>query len=117
MEAQVEKSDNFVSLREHLERMVDLRFVAAHEALGHARVELDRRLDLLNHAHEQAKQKDAEFVKKSEYDIKTAYYDEWCRGVDKKLTMMETRAVTWTAAIALFFLIIQIGLHIWGVGK
>jgi len=110
----VEKSDNFVSLREHLERMVDLRFAAAHEALGHARAELERRLELLNHAHEQAVKDREEFVRKPEYDIKMAYYDEWCRGVDKKLTTMETRSVTWTAAIALFFIIVQVALHIWG---
>jgi hypothetical protein len=113
----VEKSDNYVSLREHLERMVEFRFQASHEALGHARAELERRLEVLNHAHEQQIRDRGEFVKQKEYDIKTAYYDDWCRGVDRKLTAIETRAVTWTAAIALFFIIVEVALHFWGIGK
>ena len=68
---------NSVSLKEHLlaliaiERemadremaFVDLRFQLAERALQLDHVEMLRRLDLLNHAHEDARQKEAQFCR------------------------------------------------------
>ena len=115
-----ELKKGYVDLRDHLEMLIrekqvqaELRFRAQHDALVIQTKELDKRLDSLNHAHEKAQTRDAEYVKDSEYKIKTTYYDEWCRGVDQKLTTLETRSMTWTAAIALFFVIIQIVIRFW----
>jgi hypothetical protein len=115
-----ELKEGYVNLREHLEMLIrerqsqmELRFKAQHEALVLKADELERRLEALNELRKSVERDRDEFIKKETYNIKTSWYDEWCRGVDKRLTASETRAVTWTAAIALFFVIVQVALRFW----
>ena len=109
--ARRELKEGYVNLKDHFDMLLserqaqmELRFMAAAHALELSKIELDRRLDVLNHAHEQAKQKDSEYVKDSEYKIKTAYYDEWCRGVDKKFAY-------YTGGMAVLILVLQLIFH------
>ena len=108
-----ELSMGYVYLREYFEMMfrerekqLDFRFKAAHDALKTASAELERRLEGLNQLRSEVIKDRELFIKKDIYDTKTAFYDDWCRSVDKSLTKIETRSITWTAAIGIFFIII-----------
>ena len=50
-------------------------------------------------------------VKKETYDIKTTYYDNWCRGVDREITAAKTRSTVWTAVMGFVLIFVQILLH------
>lgn len=67
--------DVYVSLREYLtqlrveqDRRLDERFNAQEQANRLVARELERRLDVLNHAHEQARQKEADFISREVFD-------------------------------------------------
>ena len=67
--------DVYVSLREHIValraedmRRLDERFAAQERANTLKADELARRLDVLNHAHEQARQKEADFISREVFD-------------------------------------------------
>ena len=80
----VNNPGNSVPLKEHLlalladqhematqrETMVNLRFELAQRAIELDHIETLRRLDLLNHAHEEARQKEASFVGREVYEVK-----------------------------------------------
>ena len=117
----------YVSLQYHFERILEerekqmnQRFESVSKILEATAKELAHRLEVLNHAHDQQIEDRNELVKKSEYDIKTSFYDEWCRGVDAALTEMRTKSVTWTLAIGLFITIvvalIETVSHFWKSG-
>ena len=108
-----EAKREYVYLKEHFEKLwiereklLDYKFQAAAEALKLAADRLKEHLNDLNNSHQRAKEKEAEFVKKETYDTKTAYYDEWCRGVDKKLAY-------WSAAIVVIVFLIELGVKFW----
>jgi hypothetical protein len=97
---------NSVSLKEHLlallagERelaaqhkvFVDLRFRLSDRALQLAHVETLRRLDLLNHAHEEARQKEASFVGREVYESQTKDHNKWRDEVNSALSTRQGRA-------------------------
>jgi hypothetical protein len=122
---------NSVSLKEHvlalladqkemaLQRtaMVDLRFVLAQRALELDHVETLRRLDLLNHAHEEARQKEASFVGREVYESQAKENNKWRDEVNATLSARQGRssvtsgvvgAVGGLALSALFGLIMYI---------
>ena len=91
---------NSVSLKEHLltilaaERemanrekiFVELRFDLAERALQLDHVEMLRRLDLLNHAHEDARQKEASFVGREVYESQIKDHNKWRDEVNSALS-------------------------------
>jgi hypothetical protein len=95
-----------VSLKEHLlallvaERekaeqqkiFVDLRFELAERALQLDHLEMLRRLDLLNHAHEQARQKEASFVGREVYESQTKENNKWRDEVNSALSTRQGRS-------------------------
>ena len=97
---------NSVSLKEHLlallanERemanqrkvFVDLRFELAERALELDHVEMLRRLDLLNHAHEDARPKEASFVGREVYDSQTKENNKWRDEVNASLSTRQGRS-------------------------
>jgi hypothetical protein len=97
---------NSVSLKEHVltllgvERemanqqraFVDLRFELAQRALELDHVEMLRRLDLLNHAHENARQKEASFVGREVYDSQTKETNKWRDEVNASLSTRQGRS-------------------------
>lgn len=97
---------NSVSLKEHLlalltaEReiadrqkgFVDLRFDLADKALQLDHVETLRRLDLLNHAHEQARMKEASFVGREVYESQTRENNKWRDEVNAALSTRQGRS-------------------------
>jgi hypothetical protein len=122
---------NSVSLKEHLlallanqretatqrEAMVDLRFELAQRAIELDHVETLRRLDLLNHAHEEARQKEASFVGREVYESQAKEHNKWRDEVNATLSARQGRssvtsgvagAVGGLALSALFGLIMYI---------
>jgi hypothetical protein len=122
---------NSVSLKEHLlallanqretatqrEAMVDLRFELAQRAVELDHVETLRRLDLLNHAHEEARQKEASFVGREVYESQAKEHNKWRDEVNATLSARQGRssvtsgvagAVGGLALSALFGLIMYI---------
>jgi hypothetical protein len=97
---------NSVSLKEHLlavlaadreladrERIfVSLRFELAERALELDHVEMLRRLDLLNHAHEDARQKEASFVGREVYESQIRDQSKWRDEVNAALSNRQGRS-------------------------
>jgi len=97
---------NSVSLKEYMLAMnaaerelakrekvfVDLRFELAERALELDHVEMLRRLDLLNHAHEDARQKEASFVGREVYESQVKEHNKWRDEVNSALSSRQGRA-------------------------
>src|ERR1700678_1533377 len=97
---------NYISLKEHLlsliaierelanrERtFVGLRFDLAERALQLDHVEMLRRLELLNHAHEDARQKEASFVGREVYESQVKDQNKWRDEVNAALSNRQGRS-------------------------
>lgn len=97
---------NSVSLKEHFLAMlaaehemaeqqkvfVSLRFNLSERALQLAHTETLRRLDLLNHAHEQARLKEASFVGREVYESQTKENNKWRDEVNAALSTRQGRS-------------------------
>jgi VIT1/CCC1 family predicted Fe2+/Mn2+ transporter len=95
-----------VSLKEHLLALladdrelaakqsifIDQRFELADKAVQLAHVEILRRLDLLNHAHEEARQKEVSFVGREVYESQTKDHNKWRDEVNSALSTRQGRA-------------------------
>ena len=97
---------NSVSLKEHVlalladqhemamqrETMVNLRFDLAQRAIELDHIETLRRLDLLNHAHEEARQKEASFVGREVYESQAKEHNKWRDEVNATLSSRQGRS-------------------------
>jgi len=97
---------NSVSLKEHLlallatdrdmdarsKAFIDLRFELAERALELDHIEMLRRLDLLNHAHEDARQKEASFVSREVYESQVRDNNKWRDEVNSVLSTRQGRS-------------------------
>ena len=97
---------NSISLKEHLltllaidrematerKAFIDLRFELAERALELDHVEMLRRLDLLNHAHEDARQKEASFVGREVYESQVKDNNKWRDEVNSALSTRQGRS-------------------------
>ena len=102
----VNDQNNSVSLKEHLlgllaaeremaaqrKASIDLRFELAERALELDHVEMLRRLDLLNHAHEDARQKEASFVGREVYESQIKDNNKWRDEVNSSLSTRQGRS-------------------------
>jgi hypothetical protein len=102
--------------------VMNTRFDALDAALKLRTSELDRRLEGLNALRAEVIKDRDQFVQKTVYEYAHRVLENQINVVNEKvnlvinrLTVVETRTVTWTAAIALFFMFIQIVLHFWGL--
>jgi hypothetical protein len=71
---------------------VDLRFELAERALELDHIEMLRRLDLLNHAHEDARQKEASFVGREVYESQVKENNKWRDEVNSSLSTRQGRS-------------------------
>jgi hypothetical protein len=97
---------NSVSLKEHLlalmaleresadreKTFVNLRFELAERALQLDHIEMLRRLDLLNHAHEDARLKEASFVGREVYESQIKDHNKWRDEVNASLSNRQGKA-------------------------
>jgi hypothetical protein len=71
---------------------VDLRFELAQRALELDHVEMLRRLELLNHAHEDARQKELSFVGREVYESQLKDTNKWRDEVNSALSTRQGRS-------------------------
>ena len=97
---------NLVSLKEHLLAMlaaarekseqqkafIELRFELAERALELDHLETLRRLDLLNHAHEDARQKESSFVGREVYESQVKDSNKWRDEVNAAMSTRQGRS-------------------------
>ncbi len=93
-----------VPLREYFE----VKLNAMDHAVLLARTEMDRRLAELNELRKQVIDDRGQFVLNAAYDITEKERSTWRDAVNTRLTSIETRSVTWTSALGMFFLILQL---------
>ena len=90
---------------------MNIRLDGMDKALDLKSKDLENRLHALNELRAEVIRDRMMFLTKETYDIKTAGYDVWCAGIDKKVVAIETKILTWTAALGVFFVMIQLFLH------
>ncbi len=105
--------DHFDCLLSERQKRMDDRFEAQKTALAKSNEELERRLEALNELRSAVEKDRSQFVKVDTYELKTKWYDEWVRGVDKKLTAQDSRYATWLVSLGLIMAAIQVILHFW----
>jgi len=79
-------------MEEQRQSFIDLRFQLAERALELDHVEMLRRLDLLNHAHEDARQKEASFVGREVYESQVKDNNKWRDEVNSALSTRQGRS-------------------------
>ena len=89
----------------------DVRILALEKEITLRFNDLERRLLGLNDLRSEVTRDRERFLLKETYEGKTEFYDRWITSVERRLTVIETRSITWTAAIAVFFLIAQVALN------
>ena len=94
-----------------LDEMVKVQLNAIDKALVIKTAELERRLELLNELRNEVVSDRTQFVRREAYDIIVDTIQKSIRGVEKRITVIETRSVVWTAAIGVIFVIVQIGMR------
>jgi hypothetical protein len=97
----------FSRLLEEQDKRMTLRFDALDKALILNRGEMERRLEGMNQLRAEVLSDRGQFTLKGKCDEKHLALIDWQNLVNKKLTVLETRSITWTAAVGLFFLIIS----------
>ena len=79
-------------MAEQQKAFVDLRFELAERALQLDHVEMLRRLDILNHAYEDARQKEASFVGREVYESQIKDHNKWRDEVNSALSNRQGKA-------------------------
>ncbi len=89
---------------------VEMRFKALEKATESDRIELERRLNDLNKLREDVVKDRVAFITKDTYTgTETARalwretYETELKSISDRILVIETRSVTWTAALGLFF--------------
>jgi hypothetical protein len=90
---------------------VDTRLNGMDTALKLKSDEMDRRLVVLNELRSEVLKDREQFLRQEVYNAKIQNYDFSISNITRRITIIETRAVTWTAAIGVFFVLLQIALH------
>ena len=105
----------YIDLKEYFEVLwlerkqnIELQFKANSDRLDATAEVLEHRLEVLNHAHEKAVQDRVDFVSAKEYKTKMKDLAVWREQVNKDITTLTTRSITWTVALGVIFIIVQI---------
>src|SRR4030043_2337725 len=105
----------FERMLEEQEKRITLRFDSLDKALMLNRNEMERRLEGLNQLRTEVVSDRGQFTLRDKCEDKHSDLSKWQDLVNKKLTILETRSITWTAAVGIFFLIVSLAMR-W-VGK
>ena len=104
-----------VNLREFLEEKLEslriqtsLRFDALDKALNLAREDAKVKYEHLNALRTEVTTDRGILVPKEQCSRMHKDLGIWMDGVNRKLTVLETRSITWTAAVGVFFLVITL---------
>src|SRR3954469_15528490 len=111
-------SPETISLRTHFERLLEentrrteARLDAMDTAVEVATFNLNRRLMELNELRKEVTTDRLQFLVRDVYESSEKERMTWRENVNARLTAIDTRSVTWTAAIGVFFFIVQLALY------
>ncbi len=98
---------------------VEMRFKALEKATESDRIELERRLTDLNKLREEVVKDRVAFVSKDIYtgtetarSVWRETYEAELKAISDRILVIETRSVTWTAAIGILFAVLQVAIGI-----
>ena len=111
-EYQVTIKQYMESLFNNHKRETDLQFEAMHKAVQLAREEDERRFHELNKLRDEVTTDREQFVTKLQFDPMMKERDAWREVISASVTEIKTRGNTWTVAIGLFFVVLQIALMV-----
>ena len=113
-----ERSDDKVTLKEFFLKLleeqtkrIDTRFDSLDKALTLSHEEMERRLQGLNQLREEVMSDRSQFALRERCEARHKDLQSWQDSVNSKLTTLETRSITWTAAVGIFFLIISVAMR------
>ena len=99
----------------NLTDLMNERFRSAAEAVTLAQVENERRLVGLNELRREVTNDRDQLLTRAVFDVTIKEWSMWREGLIKdiallqtRLTVIETRSITWTAALGIFFAAVQI---------
>jgi hypothetical protein len=112
------KCDKFkpsVPLQHYIEALIKekesyhkLHFRELQRALKLNKEQLDHRLQGLNELRKEVEKDRGEFIKRDAYELTKASNDKELEQLHTRLTIIETRSVTWSAALAVFIVVLQV---------
>lgn len=97
-----------------LEIQTNLRFDALDKALILAHEDAKIKYEHLNKLRDEVTTDRGMLVMKESCLKLHKDIASWMEGVNKKITVLETRSITWTAAVGIFFLIISLTMRYFG---
>ena len=95
-----------VSLRDYF----DAKLKSVKQAVRVAKTENDRRLEELNNLRKEYSEDRGKYVLLEIFNSQSNQFSKDFQIVTNRLTAIETRIITWTAALGFFFTLLQIGL-------
>jgi hypothetical protein len=96
-----------------LREVLQGRFESVDKAQTIAYTELQRRLDMLNHAHDEMVRDKAHFQPRELSDAEHREYTTWRDLVNSQLSQHVGRMATWGTVLTLIIIAIQVLLHFW----
>lgn len=81
---------------------------SAHAAISKSEEAVNNRLQTLNELRKEVTEDRELLVQKTTYEPAHRELEKWKEKTEVRLNTIETRSVTWTAAIGIFFVVLQI---------
>lgn len=94
-----------------LKEYIEARFVSLEIAQQASEKDLERRLGELNQLRKEVIEDRGRLVTRESYDQTVREWGMWRDTVNTRLTTIETRSITWTAAIGIFFVVVQVVMY------
>jgi hypothetical protein len=95
------------------EKQFNLQIDSLRDSIVMAKVELDKRLNNLNELRKEVMEDRSTLVPMTTFNLRREQLDVWKSAVDQAITKLETRSITWGAAIALAVIILNTLMHYW----
>lgn len=119
--AKTQKDSGTISIKEFLlhimqeqGKTIDLRFDSLDKSIILSRDEMNRRLEGLNQLRNEVLMDRSMFMPRETCATQHKDLTDWREAINNKVTILETRAITWTAAVGIFFLFINVVLRWFG---
>lgn len=96
------------------EKNVQNQLMAMDKALHLNAVEMERRLEVLNELRKEVISDRGQFIKIDVFAARMEKYDIEVDMLSQRITVIETRLITWAAAISFFVLLITIAMQYFG---
>lgn len=109
IEKAIELHTNYLNLKiVELEKRLDMLDKLRGEALDIKTRELERRFTLLNELRAEVLADREQYLKRELYEVFMATHDTWKADVNKRITIIETRTVVWTATLGLALVVFNL---------